>query len=826
MRAFIFFCVSFFCLQLSAQITGTITNSKGELLPFVNIYIENTFTGTTSNDQGKYELDISKKNQEQTIIFQYLGYKTIQKTIKPKSYPFQLNMVMTEESLSLEEVIISATEDPAYPIIRKTIAHRKENLNRIAAYTAKFYSRGLWKVKDLPEKIMGQEIGDLDGSLDSTRTGIIYLSETISDIAFQKPDNFKEVVNSSLVSGNDNGFSFNSARQSNFSFYENTIDFNTPIVSPIANGALSYYKYKLDGAFYEGSKLINKIIVSPKRPKDRVWEGIIYIVEDDWQLYGVDLTTNGNAIQVPMITEMNFKQNFTFDKNTNAWIKISQTINFGFSFFGVKGDGSFIAIYSDYDFNPAFNKKTFTNEIQSFTQNANKKDSIYWKKIRPVPLTTEEVKDYVKKDSIHTLRQSKTYLDSLDKKSNKIGFLSPITGYSYKNSYKKWNLNYEGPLLHTSYNTIQGWASNLGLTFTKWYDENQITFLTAMVNANYGFSEDRLRLQAFISKRFNYINKRTISLSGGSKITQFNEKQPIKPLINSISTLFFERNYMKVYELNFVKVNYSQEITNGIDVILNTGFENRKPLFNTADWVFIPNKGVRYTSNNPTNLLNFTNAAIEEHQIIKTNLQASFVFGQKYFSFPDAKFNLTDSKYPKLNLDIENGIGTSKSSYNYTQLSAGVSQYLSLGNKGQLTYKFKGGTFIHGDHIAFVDYQHFNGNQTRVGTTQDYTNIFNLLPYYQLSTNKSYFEGHLEHDFKGWILGKIPLINKLNYNLVAGANILATENQKPYGEISLGIDNLGFGKYRLLRLDYVQSLHQGERFGAFIFGLKFLELFN
>src|SRR5690606_42107523 len=61
---------------------------------------------------------------------------------------------------------------------------------------------------------------DFDGMLDSTRTGIIYLSETISEIAYQKPDKFTEKIIASKVSGNDNGFSFNSAQSANISFYE------------------------------------------------------------------------------------------------------------------------------------------------------------------------------------------------------------------------------------------------------------------------------------------------------------------------------------------------------------------------------------------------------------------------------------------------------------------------------------------------------------------------------------------------------------------------------------------------------------------------------
>src|SRR5690606_4300736 len=124
------------------------------------------------------------------------------------------------------------------------------------------------------------------------------------------------------------------------------------IVSPIANNAFGYYNYKLDGVFYENNQLINKIRVTPKRPNDRVFNGVIYIVEDSWQLYGVELTTTGMAIQVPFVEELMFKQNFSYDENEDYWVKRSQTIDFSFGFLGFKGDGRFTAVYSNYDFNP------------------------------------------------------------------------------------------------------------------------------------------------------------------------------------------------------------------------------------------------------------------------------------------------------------------------------------------------------------------------------------------------------------------------------------------------------------------------------------------
>ncbi|MGO3182225.1 MAG: DUF5686 and carboxypeptidase regulatory-like domain-containing protein [Aequorivita sp.] len=812
----------FISSSISAQIVGKVTNTEGQPLPYVNIYLQNSYVGTTTNDDGNYSLNVSEKT-ELEVTFQFLGYKTQTKRVTPASFPFILNASLEEESTSLDEVVVNTSEDPAYRIIRETIAQRKENLAKLSEYTANFYSRGLWKVKDVPEKIMGQEIGDFDGMLDSTRTGIIYLSETISEIAYQKPDKFTEKIIASKVSGNDNGFSFNSAQSANISFYENTVELNAALVSPIANNAMSYYNYKLDGIFYEGPKLINKIQVTPKRPNDRVWQGYVYIVEDDWQLYGTELSATGAAIQVPFVTNLVVKQNYKYDEDNDYWIKISQTIDFGFGLLGMEGDGRFIAVYSNYDFKPQFAKKAFTNEVLSFKPEANKKDSLFWRGSRPVPLTDEELMDYIKKDSLQELRHSKPYLDSLDAKSNKPGVLSLLTGYTYKNSFQKWSIGYEGPIRKINFNTVQGWNSKAGLTFSKWYDDNRTNSFGAAVRGDYGIVEDRLRFTASILRNFNWKDKLRFSISGGSKVAQFNDSEPISPIINSVATLFFERNYMKLYELNYGRIGYSQEIFNGLHLYAAAGYENRQPLFNNTTYVTIPNDGVSYTSNNPLAPNDFNNAAISEHNIIKSKVRARINFAQKYYSNPDMKFNIGDNKFPELNLSVENGTAITESNYDFTQFEASLNQSISLGNKGQLYYNLKGGTFANGDGISFIDYKHFNGNQTRVGTSSNYTNVFNLMPYYEFSTNKSYFEGHLEHDFRGWILGKIPGINQLNLNLVAGAHFLSTEERKPYSEISVGIDNLGFGKFRLLRVDYVRSYYNGESMGAFVFGLKFLD---
>lgn len=807
-----------FSIISSAQVVGTITDTKGEPLPFVNILIENTYKGTTSNDDGYYEINITQP-KTYTIIYTYLGYKTVKKTVRIDTFPYTLDISLEEESVSLNEVMVNAEDNPANTIMRQAINKRKENLEKIKAFKADFYSRGLIRIKDAPEKILGQEVGDLGGGLDSTRSGIIYLSETISKIKYLRPNLLKETITASKVSGDDNGFSFNNAQDVDYNFYNNTIEFGNEIVSPIANNAFSYYRFTLEGVFYDDrGNLINKVNVIPKRKNDPVFSGSIYIVDDQWNIYAVELDITGTQARIPAADLISLKQSFSYSEKDNLWALISQSIDFKYGILGIKGDGRFTAVYSNYQFNIDLNKKDFGPELVAFENEANKKDSLFWKQIRPVPLTLEERTDYVKKDSIQIIRESKTYLDSVDRADNKFK-LGDVLGYTYKNSYKNYSLGFDIPFSGVQFNTVQGFTSKINLFFRKQYDDFK-RYLSANASFQYGFSDERLRATGSLTYKFNNTNRRVISLYGGERVEQFNPSTPISPTENTVASLFFEENYMKLYERRFIQLNYSEELFNGFRLYSSLAYEQRNALFNTTDQAFYPRDDQEYLSNNPLNPLS-TNASFENHNIVKLNVTGRINFGQKFLSYPDSKFNISNNAYPTLLLSYEKGFGATNNNYNFDQLKARLYQSFNLADKGRFRYNFRAGKFFNADDIAFMDYQHFNGNQLAISQRGNYTNVFNNLGYYDLSTNDSYLELHAEHDFNGFILGKIPLLNKLNFNLILGAHNLATPDNKPYQEFTIGIDNIGWSKWRFLRVDYIRSYQSGFQSDAILFGLKF-----
>ncbi len=80
-------------IVMQSQIKGKVTSGNGQGIPFVSITIQNTYIGTTANEDGQYELPI-KAPGNYTILFQSIGFKTKSVTTKADKFPHQLDIVL------------------------------------------------------------------------------------------------------------------------------------------------------------------------------------------------------------------------------------------------------------------------------------------------------------------------------------------------------------------------------------------------------------------------------------------------------------------------------------------------------------------------------------------------------------------------------------------------------------------------------------------------------------------------------------------------------------------------------------------------------------
>jgi len=813
----ILFFLLIFTSSSAQKIYGTVFTTKGDLLPYSSITIKGTSLGASANNRGRYSFTLAPGNY--TLVCQHVGFSKIEKQVTVEKNDIELAFILSEQKLDLNEVLIkSGGENPAYAIIRNAIKKRAYYAKEVNGFTCDLYTKDLLKLRSLPKKIMGKKIPDADRQemgLDTSGQGIIYLSESVAKVYTQQPDKFKMDVLSSRVSGS-NGFGF--TFPSFISLYNNNVTIFTErfnprgFMSPIAEGAISLYKYQYLGTFYEDGKDVHSIKVIPRRAYEPCFSGIINICEGSWRIHSFDLILTKKA-QLELLDTLQLTQIYV-PLNNGIWRVKNQLIHFNFNQFGVDAVGNFLNVYTNYSINPSYAKKFFDKIIIKYDTAVNKKSKEYWDTIRPVPLEQEEKKDYIEKDSIFQLQKdsslSKRSIDSLKKKQGKIKpltiFLKGInrTHYSKINTYK-WGV---GSLLNNvEYNPAEGLVMNVPIYFEKYLKKTK-TNLSIEPTVRYGSSNAHLNAWVDVNLRTRdwstdkKIKRQTWSFSGGKRVSQFNKESTYLPLTNSIGTLFYGDNFIKTYENYFVRLGFSKRYESGFRFSINGLYEDRIPLDNTTDFTIIKKNKINITPNYPTEKLL---TQFLPHQVFILSLDLSIKPGQRFIQFPNNKRSI-GSKYPTFSFNYTKGVKNilgSDGDFDKWRLTINDDKNLKLA--GKLSYKVGIGGFLNNKNVYLQDYQHFNGNRSLLAS--EYINSFQLASFYANSTNASFYTiGHLEHHFNGLLTNKIPFFKKLNWNLVTGGNTFFVNATNNYVEAFIGIENI----FKIIRLDYVVGYNNGK----------------
>jgi hypothetical protein len=789
--------LSFFLQTIFAQqynLSGKVTSS-GESLPFATIYLKGTTKGVNSNDDGNYSLKLEKGKY--IVVFQYLGYSKQEIEIDINENK-TLNVNLKSDGIALQEIIVKAGEDPAYPIMRKAIKKRKKHSDEVNEYSCQSYIKGLQRLISLPEKFKKLIKITSGEKIDSSMFGVIYLSESESNYYFKKPDKEKEIMFSSRVSGESKSFSFNHLSQMKFNFYENLITIrgisDRPFVSPLNGNAFLYYKFKLLGTISEDGKLFNKIEVVPKRKTDPCFSGIIYIQENSWRITGIDLKlTKDNKIN--FVDTLSIKQLHAPIAGDSIWMPINHNFSFYFKFFGIAGDGYFNAIVKNYNLKPNLPEKFFTNEIFIVEDGANKKDSNYWNVNRPAPLTTEENKDYRKKDSTEKIEDTDRYKDSVDHKRNKLRAPDIFLGYNYKKTKDRLTVSIPGIITNgIQYNTVEGLNLSYIFSVSKEYENLKAHRFSGKLRygvSNYLWGGEVGYNYFYNPKKFSRIGIKVKSIA-----EQYNQLDPISPLVNSLYSLFLNENFMKVFKETGVESSYFTEVRNGIYFSSLVKYVERDALKNTSNLLLVDDKTKLFTSNDPRNDFNH-DSLFNTNNAFTAEITFSFRFKQKYVTLPNQKI-VTGTKYPKLSVSYKKAFPVLNTTADYDLASAMIYDELNLGLFGRLGFRLKGGGFVNTKKLLFMDFKYFLGNQT-LFNTNDYLSSFRLLPYYTFSADQWFTEAHAEHHFNGFIINKIPIFKQLKIQEVVGGHLLMSNKLQQYYEINFGFENI----FRVLRIDYV-----------------------
>jgi hypothetical protein len=636
--------------SFSQTVSGVVRDDKGNPLPNASVYIKDRKGGTSCNSEGKYFLHLSPGNY--TLICQHVGYRRESKNITVADKDINLDFVISLVDFTMEEVIVRSGDNPANDIIKNAIRMRPFYQKQLDKFICEVYTKGQMRLRDYPNKIFGQKIDFGDG--DTSKNKIIYLSETISTYSVRKPNDSKIEVHSSKVSGNSNSYGL--AAPQFYSMYDNNVQIGTSLnprgfISPIADNAKNYYKYKYEGVFFEDGKQISRVKVTPKRKYEPLFTGYINIVENDWRIHSLKL-------QLTKASQMEYLDSLTIEQlyipyNDSVWVIHNQVMYPFIKLLGIDAYGSFVNIYSKFDADPVFKKNYFDNTILKYTDSANRKTEDFWDDTRPMKLLDEEAKDYKKKDSLEQLSKNPTYLDSMDRQRNKITVMNILlTGQTISKEKKRETYYFRSLTEQVSYNIVEGLTVNASGTYTKRLDSTVgRRSLRITPTLRYGFSNHHFN--AWISSTYTFGKKyvSSISLSGGKRVFQFNNASPIGPRNNTLATLFGRRNLLKLYEAWYMRGSFTKGIGEGLTWSMGFEYQDRMPLENTTDYSWGKRSRVLLL-NHPYELANIP---FRKHQAFVTSLAISYQPGQYYIELPDARFSV-GSKYPTFELLYSKGV--------------------------------------------------------------------------------------------------------------------------------------------------------------------------
>lgn len=91
-------------LKIEQEISGTVTDSEtGEALPGVNVFVENTNIGTTTDENGRYQLTVP--DDATTLVFSFVGYERLAEDIAGRS---EINIQLEPAVELLDDVVVTS----------------------------------------------------------------------------------------------------------------------------------------------------------------------------------------------------------------------------------------------------------------------------------------------------------------------------------------------------------------------------------------------------------------------------------------------------------------------------------------------------------------------------------------------------------------------------------------------------------------------------------------------------------------------------------------------------------------------------------------------
>jgi hypothetical protein len=788
------------------KVSGVVLDKKKQPVAFASVSFKGLPGGAITDDNGKFEVQIPQVSTTLIVSFAEFETKEIPLT---QAETTDLVVILKEQEILKEVVIVgrpkrhlSKKENPAYRILKGIWSHRKKNgLSLVKQYEYKKYSSVSIGLTNLDSLFLKRTLGKSYDSISkiierkkSTKKWVapIYMKEI--NEAYYGDNTTKRVKVDKLaerISGlGQSGFLFDRIDYTfnTIDVYENDIVIlNKNFVSPISERGYGAYEYVLkDSIVDENNRKIYDMYFFPRQNGDLVFEGNMKVADKTFALTEISMRVN-KGINLNLVRDILIEKNFTIE-NDSIYLPQKEYYEGDFTALSKSDEerGLFVKkniVYSDYDFETKKDNAFYNDKVVQTRANQFLKDDAYWNKI--------DTKDT-------TLVASRKIIGKL-KNSPRIkkvtGVLNALTT-GYFDVFK--NVQFGSFWNAVSNNDIEGLRLRAGFRTFKTVDD---LFRTNFYVA-YGQKDKRYKFGAEVRYLLTQNPRLTAAVSHLEDNLQYGGTSlEINDLMTGNSTnVLINRgvnNYLSRVTRNTINLNLA--IRPNIRLYLS-GISRKIRTASSEDFLI----DYQYQGEELQNRINDFSTNLS---LIYTPKRIINGYGV------DQRFG--QNLFPTLIVKYTRGMkGILESQFDYNKLQIGYNKPLLISNFGVLNCYLEAGKTFEALPLPLLSPVPANQSLTIVPRT------FALMDYFDMITD-SYTMAHFDHHFNGFIFNRIPFLKKWNlrevvfyrgiYGSISDENVAINRsninymapNIKIYGEYGFGFENIGFGNFRPIRIDFI-----------------------
>lgn len=783
-----------FTLALKAQVAGTVIDSKTRKpLEFVNVYYEGKSYGVQTDEDGRFilredsnwhELTVSTMGYERQVV--KLGAFGKNKDLKIRLKPEGENM--KEVTVTTKRTRYSRKNNPAVEFMRKVIAHKKFNdLHTKDFFNYTTYEKMTFSINEFTEKIFEMEEGRRWAFLKDhverhPQTGKLILpltvDEELSHTFFRKdPKTEKHLVKAKnsrgineLINTGDILTTLLKDCFTDVNIYDEEcrlLQFH--LKSPIANSAISFYRYYIQDTIRTETDSMMVMGFTPNNQQDIAFSGQLQIrMDSTYQVQSVELyfpkQTGVNFIddirinqlyeELPTGERVCTTNDMIVELKVTSWLSkvlVQRTVrnfDYGFEeipqsvFKHIKG-----TTYTEPDATMHTDDQFWSQyRKEELTQTENKMGDLLQK--------ITEIK-YFKPVMIVLKALIENYVETADSTVNNKFDFGPINTTISYNHYDRWRFRISG---YTTANLNPHWFLGGYIAYSP-HSAN----LYGMGEVVYSFNRKAYRHREFPKNNIHFSYRRDVT----APFEQFIPTDKDNMLLALKATDVNHYNLIREW-----KTMWEREWYNGAKMQLKFTRTQMRPV----DELFYQPLGTDpvVTEMQNIHLLSEANSYLHRIRGINTSefyANVSFEPGATYINTKQRRLKINKDA-PIFTLSHTMGVkGLFSGDYNYNVTEAGIyKRFYVPAAWGYTDFDIRAG--IQWNRVPFPLLIHPAANQSYI--IED--NTFSLIGNLEF-LNDRYVQLMWKWDLCGKIFNRIPLFKKLHWREFLGVNVL-------YGQLS------------------------------------------